>query len=221
TGFLYLRIGGTDVANAGGGLGQLVGRSLQSGFGPVGSNLFVLVLLLTSITLATGLSWFTVMEKIGTWVLALGPLLNRKKEQATEWQQTRAMREERQEVRKVDAEVRAKREPVKIEPRPEPVLEKSDRAKRETQIPMFRGVNGDGSDLPPLALLDDPKPQPKGYDEETLETLSRQIEFKLKDFRIDAQVVGAYPGPVITRFEIEPAPGIKVSQISSLDKDKI
>ncbi|MDC6690152.1 DNA translocase FtsK, partial [Leclercia adecarboxylata] len=51
------------------------------------------------------------------------------------------------------------------------------------------------------------------------ETLSRQIEFKLKDFRIDAQVVGAYPGPVITRFEIEPAPGIKVSQISSLDKD--
>jgi S-DNA-T family DNA segregation ATPase FtsK/SpoIIIE len=84
---------------------------------------------------------------------------------------------------------------------------------------MFQGVNGDGSDLPPLALLDDPKPQPKGYDEETLETLSRQIEFKLKDFRIDAQVVGAYPGPVITRFEIEPAPGVKVSQISSLDKD--
>src|SRR5690606_30029633 len=56
-------------------------------------------------------------------------------------------------------------------------------------------------------------------DEDTLETLSRQIEYKLKDFRIDAQVVGAYPGPVITRFEIEPAPGIKVSQISSLDKD--
>jgi len=219
TGFLYLRIGGTDVANAGGGLGQLVGRSLQSGFGPVGSNLFVLVLLLTSITLATGLSWFTVMEKIGTWVLALGPLLNRKKEQASEWQQTRALREEREEVRKVDAEVRAKREPVKIEPRPAPVIEKSDRAKRETQIPMFQGVNGDGSDLPPLALLDDPKPQAKGYSEETLETLSRQIEFKLKDFRIDAQVVGAYPGPVITRFEIEPAPGVKVSQISSLDKD--
>src|SRR3546814_19465095 len=77
---------------------------------------------------------------------------------------------------------------------------------------------GDGTGIPPLALLDDPKPQPKGYDEDTLETLSRQIEFKLKDFRIDAQVVGAYPGPVITRFEIEPAPGIKVSQISSLDK---
>ncbi|HET7410077.1 MAG TPA: DNA translocase FtsK, partial [Paracoccaceae bacterium] len=78
---------------------------------------------------------------------------------------------------------------------------------------------GDGSGIPALALLDDPKPQPKGYNEETLETLSRQIEFKLKDFRIDANVVGAYPGPVITRYEIEPAPGVKVSQISSLDKD--
>ncbi|MEN5206706.1 DNA translocase FtsK 4TM domain-containing protein [Stenotrophomonas terrae] len=219
TGFLYLRLPPGDVARAGGGLGVLVGKSLQTGFGPVGSNLFLLVLLLTSITLATGLSWFTVMEKIGKWVLALGPVLNKKKEQANEWQQTRVLREEREEVRKVDAEVRAKREPVKIEPRPAPVIEKSDRAKRETQIPMFQGVNGDGSDIPPLALLDDPKPQPKGYDEQTLETLSRQIEFKLKDFRIDAQVVGAYPGPVITRFEIEPAPGIKVSQISSLDKD--
>ncbi len=219
TGFLHVRLFTGDVAHAGGILGRLVGNSLSAGFGALGANLFVLVLLLASITLATGISWFVVMEKIGRWVLALQPMLNKKKEQATEWQQTRAMREERQEVRKVDAEVRAKREPVKIEPRPEPVLEKSDRAKRETQIPMFRGVNGDGSDLPPLALLDDPKPQPKGYDEETLETLSRQIEFKLKDFRIEAQVVGAYPGPVITRFEIEPAPGIKVSQISSLDKD--
>ncbi|WP_313172047.1 DNA translocase FtsK 4TM domain-containing protein [Stenotrophomonas sp.] len=219
TGFLYLRLPPGDVARAGGGLGVLVGKSLQTGFGPVGSNLFLLVLLLTSITLATGLSWFAVMEKIGKWVLALGPMLNKKKEQANEWQQTRVLREEREEVRKVDAEVRAKREPVKIEPRPTPIIEKSDRAKRETQIPMFQGVNGDGSDIPPLALLDDPKPQAKGYDEQTLETLSRQIEFKLKDFRIDAQVVGAYPGPVITRFEIEPAPGIKVSQISSLDKD--
>ena len=68
-------------------------------------------------------------------------------------------------------------------------------------------------------MLDDPKPQIKGYSEETLETVSRQIEFKLKDFRIDVNVVGAYPGPVITRFEMELAPGVKVSQISTLDKD--
>ncbi len=95
TGFLHLRLFTGDVGNAGGILGRLVGRSLTVGFGALGSNLFVLVLLLASITLATGLSWFAVMEKIGKWVLALGPLLNKKTEQAAEWQQTRALREER------------------------------------------------------------------------------------------------------------------------------
>ncbi|KAF1709794.1 cell division protein FtsK [Pseudoxanthomonas kalamensis DSM 18571] len=221
TGLLYMRGLSADSfsAGAGGILGRLVGGSLNGLFGSLGSNLFLLALLLVSITLATGLSWFAVMERIGGWVLALPALLRRSGKQASEWQQTRALREQREEVRKTDAVQRARREPVKIEPPPAPVIEKSDRAKREQQIPLFHGTGGDGSGLPPLALLDDPKPQPKGYSEETLETLSRQIEFKLKDFRIDAEVVGAYPGPVITRFEIEPAPGVKVSQISSLDKD--
>ncbi|WP_223250334.1 DNA translocase FtsK [Marilutibacter maris] len=223
TGFLHLRLGVAENFSAGSGgiLGQLVGKSLYSGFGPVGGNLFLLALMLVSVTLATGISWLAVMDRIGQWVMALGPLASRLfrdgSKQASQWQQTRAMREEREEVRKVDSELRAKRAPVRIEPPPAPVVEKSERAKRETQIPLFHA--GDGSGIPPLALLDDPKPQPKGYDEQTLETLSRQIEFKLKDFRIETQVVGAYPGPVITRFEIEPAPGVKVSQISSLDKD--
>jgi S-DNA-T family DNA segregation ATPase FtsK/SpoIIIE len=68
-------------------------------------------------------------------------------------------------------------------------------------------------------LLDEPQQHVKGYSEETLEAISRQVELKLKDFRIEAQVVGVYPGPVITRFELQPAPGIKGSQISNLDKD--
>jgi DNA segregation ATPase FtsK/SpoIIIE, S-DNA-T family len=219
TGLLYLRVGSAPDFSAGSGgiLGQLVGRSLYHGFGPVGGNLFLLALLLVSVTLATGLSWLGVMDRIGQGVLALGPLFRRSTQQATDWQQARAMREERGEVRKFDSELRAKRAPVRIEPPAPAQVEKSDRAKREQQIPLFHV--GDGSGIPPLALLDDPKPQQKGYSEETLETVSRQIEFKLKDFRIDVQVVGAYPGPVITRFELEPAPGVKVSQISSLDKD--
>ncbi len=223
TGLLYLRVGAVPdfPAGSGGILGKLVGRSLYAGFGPMGGNLFLLALLLVSITLATGLSWLAVMDRLGRWTLAIPGLLAKfarvSSREADKWQQTRDLREEREEVRRYDTELRARRAPVKIEPPAPPQVEKSDRAKREQQIPLFHV--GDGSGIPPLALLDDPKPQAKGYDEQTLETLSRQIEFKLKDFRIDAQVVGAYPGPVITRFEIEPAPGVKVSQISSLDKD--
>ena len=223
TGFLHVRLlgstGARDVTDAGGVIGQLVGKSLTSGFGDLGANLFLVVLLLISVTLATGLSWFKVMEQIGAGILKLPDLLRRKTQQAEDWKRARDMREERVEVRKTEAVQRAKREPVKIEPPPAPVVEKSERAKREQQIPMFAGVDAEGTGLPSLSLLDPPKPQPKGYDEQTLETLSRQIEFKLKDFRIDVEVKEAQPGPVITRFEMEPAPGVKVSQISSLDKD--
>ncbi|WP_240099248.1 DNA translocase FtsK [Thermomonas flagellata] len=222
-GLLKLKVAGSNDlwAGSGGVLGRLVGNSLQSLFGLLGANLFLVSLLLISVTLATGLSWLWVMDRIGAFVLALPGLLDRGArkgvQQAAEWGEARALREEREVARKADSEVRLRREKVRIEPPAAPTVEKSERARREQQIPLFNA--GDGSGLPPLALLDDPKPQPKGYDAQTLETLSRQIEFKLKDFRIDAQVVGAYPGPVITRFEIEPAPGVKVSQISSLDKD--
>ena len=111
--------------------------------------------------MATGLSWLAVMDRIGQAVLALGPLLGklfrRGSQQASEWQQARAFRGEREEVRKVDTELRARRAPVRIEPPAAPVVEKSDRARREQQIPLFHV--GDGSGIPPLALLVEPRPQ--------------------------------------------------------------
>ena len=100
-------------------------------------------------------------------------------------------------MRKVDTVKQSRREPIRIEPTINSVA-KSERAEREQQIPLFSGIAS--SDLPPLSLLDEPQQQVKGYSEETLEAISRQVELKLKDFRIDAQVVGVYPGPVITRF---------------------
>ena len=223
-GLLFLRdVPANDYsAGPGGILGTLTGRSLLHGFGPVGANLFLVTLFLISVTLATGLSWLAVMDRIGAFMLALPNLLNRGARQgaktASEWNEARTLREEREEARRTDSELRAKRDKVKIEPPAAPLVEKSDRAKREQQIPLFSG-GSTGSDRLSLSLLDPPKPQPKGYDAETLETLSRQIEFKLKDFRIDVEVKEAQPGPVITRFEVQPAPGVKVSQISSLDKD--
>ncbi|MBW8366310.1 MAG: DNA translocase FtsK 4TM domain-containing protein [Arenimonas sp.] len=217
---LFHTLGGAAPSlpeQSGGMLGQMVGKSMRTVFGGMGGNLFLLAVVLMSVTLATGLSWFALMDWIGARVLALFGRFGQGAKQAAEWQRGRVLREEREEVRKVDTAKRAKREPVYIEPPAKNVIEKSERAQREQQIPLFNAGGGEG--LPPLSLLDDPKEQPKGYSEETLETLSRQIEFKLKDFRVEVEVVGAYPGPVITRFEMQPAPGVKGSQISSLDKD--
>ncbi|MCP5158293.1 MAG: cell division protein FtsK [Gammaproteobacteria bacterium] len=73
--------------------------------------------------------------------------------------------------------------------------------------------------LPPLHLLDPPPSRMTGYASDLLDDMSRQLERLLKSFGIEAQVVAVEPGPVITRFEIEPAPGVKVSQISNLVKD--
>ena len=73
--------------------------------------------------------------------------------------------------------------------------------------------------LPPLDLLDPPVASAAGYSPEILDHMSRRVEILLRHFGIAVKVVAVEPGPVITRFEIEPAPGVKVSQISNLAKD--
>ncbi len=204
-------------AKAGGILGMAIGSPMMRGFSFPGATLVLLALFLIAVTLATGLSWFKLMDAIGRGVYTAIEWFGAGAKKVDEVRVARAARVEREEVRKVETVKQAKREPLKIEARDTAPIEKSERARRETQIPLFAG--GAQSELPPMSLLDLPKQQVKGYSEETLEALSRQVEFKLKDFRIDAQVVSAHPGPVITRFELQPAPGVKGSQISNLDKD--
>ncbi len=106
-------------------------------------------------------------------------------------------------------------------PRIEPVISKpkapSVREQKEKQVPLFEQSSGDT--LPPLSLLDEPKAPKHPISTESLEAMSRLVEMKLKDFNIEVQVEAVHPGPVITRFELQPAPGVKVSQISNLSKD--
>ena len=93
----------------------------------------------------------------------------------------------------------------------------SDRVEREKQQPLFADLVD--SELPPISLLDAPRPIIDTISADTLEFTSRLIERKLKDFGVDVTVIAAYPGPVITRYEIEPAVGVKGSQIVNLSKD--
>jgi len=106
--------------------------------------------------------------------------------------------------------------PIKIEPQMVSVP-RSERAEKERQVALF-DVPG-GSTLPPLALLDEAPPVQETVAIETLEFTSRLIEKKLSDFGVEAKVVAAYPGPVVTRYEIEPATGVKGSQIVNLARD--
>ncbi|QAU25087.1 DNA translocase FtsK [Dyella sp. M7H15-1] len=202
---------------AGGVIGHAIGHGLLGAFGDKGAPLLLLALFLMAVTLATGLSWFKLMDLTGQGVVMLFSWFGGKLREAPEVIAAHQARVEREAVKKAEAVKQAKREPVRIEALAAPVV-KSGRAHVETQIPLFVGTAQPG-ELPPLSLLDEAPEQGPGYSEETLEVLSRQVELKLKDFKIEVKVVGVYPGPVITRFELEPAAGVRGSQVSSLDKD--
>ncbi|MFO1495181.1 MAG: DNA translocase FtsK 4TM domain-containing protein [Lysobacterales bacterium] len=201
---------------AGGVLGKFLGGLMVPNLGRGSTTVFALVMFLIGSTFATGVSWFQMMDRVGAATLRLVARMGVWRQQFLDWRVGQKARAEREVVRKEEVVKRKKREPAKIET-PAPIVEKSERAERELQMPLFQNIPS--GELPPLALLDEPKVTGKGYSPEALEALSRQVELKLKDFRIEARVVGVYPGPVITRFELEPAPGIRGSQISSLDKD--
>ena len=218
-GLCWLNFPDSDMKpeGAGGVIGRVVAHGLLAAFGDKGAPLLLFALFLVAVTLATGLSWFKVMDWTGQATLRAVEWLRGKLREAPDAIKAQQARAERDVVKKAEAVKQAGREPVRIEAPPAPVV-KSERAKVETQIPLFTGASAPG-ELPPLSLLDEAPEQGPGYSEETLEVLSRQVELKLKDFRIEAKVVGVYPGPVITRFELELAAGVRGSQVSSLDKD--
>ena len=204
---------------AGGILGQLVGRGLEHGLGMLGATVLLLVLWLAAVSLATGVSWVAIMDRVGRAVYAGVVELNIRVNQFRIWLEGRRAKQQREEV---VAKVRAK--PKAAAPRIEPTIEKvevSARAERERererQVPLFEPPAS--TELPALSLLDDPPPKIGGYSPEALEAMSRLVEIKLNDFGVEAEVVAVHPGPVVTRFELKPAPGVKSSQISNLAKD--
>jgi S-DNA-T family DNA segregation ATPase FtsK/SpoIIIE len=209
---------GSMPAGGGGVIGLQIATPLLEATGALGSTLFLLALLLVGLTLFAGISWFGVMDATGRYTLALFSWLARTLAGLRDWFAGRRAKAQREEVRKADSERQKTKPKRKIEPQIWAAeSEPSVRAEREKQQPLFKNLPA-GS-LPPLELLDDPPEQVAGYSTEVLEALSRQVELKLADFGVQADVVEVHPGPVITRFELQPAPGIKSSQISNLAKD--
>ncbi|MGN6390246.1 MAG: DNA translocase FtsK [Burkholderiaceae bacterium] len=200
----------------GGVLGELIGGAAQNALGFTGSTLLLLLLFGLGFSLFFHVSWLAVAESIGG-ALERGVLA------------VIHLRDARQD-RKVGQEAAVKREtvvvqeraktieapPVRIEPQVVTVP-RSERVEKEKQVSLFTDLPD--TNLPPLSLLDEPPATQETVSVETLEFTSRLIEKKLSDFGIEVKVVAAYPGPVITRYEIEPATGVKGSQIVGLARD--
>ena len=232
-GFVLVMIGGTALAalndsgqsslpqGAGGILGQAMAAAFAGAFSDVGSRLLLLAIFLFGITIFTDLSWLRLMDRLGGLALTVAERLRVLALARVDAVRDRRARERQLEQRKaaIDEHVarEKKRKPPKIKALETPP-ETSERVEREKQKPLFDApVTGE---LPPLDLLDDEVKDPaKGYSAEALEKLSKLLELKLADFGVSAEVSAVYPGPVITRFELQPAPGVKVSRISNLAKD--
>ena len=203
---------------AGGILGRIVGHGLEYGLGLLGTTVLLLVLWLAAVQLATGVSWIAIMDRTGRVVYRGITWLNERLGDARIWWEGRRAKQQRDEV---VTKVRAR---PKSPPRIEPVIDKievspraTERLERERQVPLFEPPTT--NELPALSLLDDPPPKEGGYSAEALEAMSRLVELKLNDFGVEAEVVAVHPGPVVTRFELKPAAGVKSSQISALAKD--
>ncbi|WP_374412341.1 DNA translocase FtsK [Hydrogenophaga sp.] len=204
--------------HGGGVFGHLLGPLALRWTGFTGSALMSLVLVVACAPLVFGFSW-------GQWAERLGAMLDgwfesrREKREAVEDQRIgeQAARE-REVVVQVEREVSEEQHPNPVVIEPVRVdVPKSERVAKERQKPLF--VEMPDSRLPQVDLLDAAPTQQSTVDAQTLEMTSRLIEKKLKDFGVEVRVVAAAPGPVITRYEIEPATGVKGSQIVNLSRD--
>lgn len=223
-------------------IGQLLGEALITVLNVQGATLLLLALFLFSVTAYANLSWFKIMEGLGeltlrifaalkTFVRGAQASLQARKEEKSIHQQKAAVGKKLQfgqSARPATATQREqtqlpvntrqqRREPI-IAPMPSFPAVTSQRVEKEKQVPLFVDSAIEGS-LPPLALLDKAEKKKPSYSEESLQALSRLLEEKLKEFGVKVEVESVHPGPVVTRFEILLAPGVKVSRITNLAKD--
>ncbi|MDA0680053.1 MAG: DNA translocase FtsK 4TM domain-containing protein [Proteobacteria bacterium] len=201
---------------AGGIIGQVFGENLAGVMKLLGASVLLFFVWVAAISIFLGISWLTIMDRLGKWCLAGYEKAVEKFGEFRDRAEGKRQLAARQGVFEKEKKRTAGRAPPKIEPTMAP-LEPSERAEKERQVPLFDPPSA--GELPPLSLLDDPPKQNSGYSEESLEAMSRLVELKLRDFNIEVEVVSVSPGPIITRFELDPAPGVKVSQISNLSKD--
>ena len=234
-GFVLVMVSATSLANIqfsdgltsypsgfGGVLGKTISESVLEVFSYTGASVILLALFLFGLTVFAEISWILLIDSLGLTTIICAGWISRTFAEFRRKQLEKSIAREARAERSVKVEAASKRKlqrtPVTISA-PEAKARVSKRAEKEKQQPLFVDEKLVGV-LPPLNLLDaQDKSNNTGFSNESLEHMSRLLEVKLQDFGISATVVEVLPGPVVTRFEIQPAAGIKVSRISGLAKD--
>ena len=208
-------------AHAGGVVGALLGPWSMKWLGFVGSGVVWIVVLLLGMAWALRFSWLGLAESIGGWFDGVRERRIESRERAEDLRIGERAQRERERVVKVERQFAETQHPIVIDPPPpipaDPPPPPSTRVVKERQQPLF--VELDNTRLPQVDLLDALPPRVETVTPESLDMTSRLVEKKLKDFGVEVRVVAAHPGPVITRYEIEPATGVKGSQVVGLAKD--
>ncbi|MGJ8686653.1 MAG: DNA translocase FtsK [Spongiibacteraceae bacterium] len=232
-GFVLVMIASTGLAanedagtgalpfGTGGVLGEAVGGATFSSLNEFGSRLLLLSILLFGLTVFTDLSWLRLIDRVGETTIRWFEIAQERFFELRQQYLEKRSYKNAQKVRHESVAKKAEKQKTRVAPKiaaPPKAAKKSERIDKERQKSLFDGpVTGT---LPSLELLDTAiHHADRGYSEETLEAMSRLLEIKLLDFGVSAKVVSVFPGPVITRFELEPDAGVKVSKISNLVKD--
>ncbi|WP_028453356.1 DNA translocase FtsK [Chitinilyticum aquatile] len=217
--------------SAGGMIGFWIGSILLQGLGFSGATLAAIVMFCVGVSLFTGLSWLRVMEVLGTALEISGVWLIQRIQAARDRHIGKAAARQRDKKVTVEKKRQEDKAPLIIEepqlavPVAKAVTKAEEKrvveARKQAQQPMlFDDLPlGSSPDLPSLKLLAPAPAAQESVSKETIEFTSQLIERKLGDFNVEVKVIAAYPGPVITRYEIDPATGVKGSQIVNLMKD--
>ncbi|OYU98465.1 MAG: cell division protein FtsK, partial [Burkholderiales bacterium PBB5] len=202
---------------AGGVLGAVMGGTSMRWLGFAGSGVLWIALGVLGAGLALRFSWVHAADVLGAWIEGFWQRRTEAREVKEDLRIAEVMTREREQVVEEERAEVEDHAPIVIET---PVVEvpKSTRVAKERQQPLFQELRD--TKLPQVDLLDTASGN-RGdtVTPESLEMTSRLIEKKLKDFGVEVRVVAASPGPVITRYEIEPATGVKGSQVVNLAKD--
>ncbi len=214
--YLYpLRVGIELPRSAAGILGEETGEKIYTLFGNSGATLFLIVLLLAGVTLTTGLSWVTLIDFLGKYTFFICHGLCGQVGKAWQRQPSGVSKTATKATEKPPKSKPASRTASPLEAPPQKLTKVSKPSKKQPP-PIYDTSDGV---LPSLELLDVRETLVTGYSQADLEAMSSRVEEILADFNVSVSVIGFHPGPVITRFELQPAAGVKVSRISSLSKD--